>query len=297
MNTLLKTYNLSKRYKNTLALNNVNMTINHGDIYGFVGENGAGKSTLIRVITGINNPTSGNFVINTSKRLGSVAAIVETPALHQRLSATDNLIYQNELLALDKTRDELADLLTMVGLSDQIGSKKQCRNFSLGMKQRLSIAVALLSNPQFILLDEPMNGLDPAGIKEIRELIVKLNKEGVTFLISSHILSELDKIATVYGFISHGILVKEISAKELHSAVGGYAKMQLNAPLDDKGLTLLSEFKYRVEGDTLFFDIESDGQKAMQVLIKNDYTVISFEIVRQSIEDYYFKVIGGGRHA
>ena len=296
MNTLLKTQNLSKRYKNTLALNNINMHIERGDIYGFVGENGAGKSTLIRIITRVNNPTSGSFVLNISKRYGSMAAIVETPALHQRLSASENLAYQNDLLALGKTRDELADILTLVGLNDQIGSKKQSRNFSLGMKQRLSIAMALLSNPEFIVLDEPMNGLDPAGIKEIRELIVKLNQQGTTFLISSHILSELDKIATVYGFISHGQLLQEVSAKELHSAVGAYAKLVLGAPLDTQGVNLLSAFSYTIEDNTLLFTNESDGQKAMQVLIKNDYTVQSFEIIRHSIEDYYFNVVGGGRH-
>ncbi len=294
MNILLKTHNLSKRYKNTLALNNVNMTIHKGDIYGFVGENGAGKSTLIRVVTGVNFPTSGRFELNVSKRLGSIAAIVETPALHHKLSAFGNLSYQNDLLGLKKTSDELYEILNTVGLSDQTGSKKQARNFSLGMKQRLSIALALLSNPEFILLDEPMNGLDPAGIKEVRELIIKLNNEGVTFLISSHILSELDKIATVYGLISHGVLVKEITTKELHDEVGSYAKIKLGKELDGEGRTLLKDFGFEEKEDVLIFKTEEDGQKAMQLLIKNDILVISFEIVHQEIEDYYFKIIGGG---
>ncbi len=294
MEVLLKTHNLSKRYKNTLALNNVNMTIHKGDIYGFVGENGAGKSTLIRVVTGVNIPTSGTFELNVSPRLGSVAAIVETPALHQRLSAFANLSYQNDLLGLGKSNDELYQMLNLVGLSDQTGSKKQARNFSLGMKQRLSIAMALLTNPEFVLLDEPMNGLDPAGIKEVRELIVKLNKEGVTFLISSHILSELDKVATVYGLISHGKLVKEITTKELQKEVGSYAKIKLVHHLDHHAKSLLSEFTYEEEGDVLIFKTEEDGQKAMQILVKNDVLVGSFEVIHQAIEDYYFKVIGGG---
>lgn len=296
MSILLKTHNLSKRYKTTLALNDVNMTIRRGDIYGFVGENGAGKSTLIRVVTSVNQPTYGSYTLNVEKRPGSVAAIVETPALHNRLTALDNLKYQNDLLGLGKTNEELVKLLNLVGLTEQLTSKKQSKNFSLGMKQRLSIAMALLSNPEFVLLDEPMNGLDPVGIKEIRELILNLNHEhNVTFLISSHILSELDKIATVYGFISHGQLLKEISTKELHASVGAEAHLKLAKAPDKNVVTLLTGFNYKINENTLVFLDEAEGQKAMQHLIKNDVIIMNFETVRHSIEDYYFDIISGGK--
>lgn len=294
MDLLLETKNLNKRYGNTLALDNVSLTIHRGDIYGFVGENGAGKSTLIRIVTNVNNRSSGEVTLNVSDRPGSVAAIVETPALHHRLSAFDNLRYQNDLLGLKKRASDLNDLLRSVGLGDQVDLNKPSKNFSLGMKQRLSIAMALLSDPEFVLLDEPMNGLDPLGIKDMRDLILKLNQErNVTFLISSHILSELDKIATVYGFISHGRLLKEVSAKELHASVGSYVKIKLGTPLSDA--SILEGIPYKTEDEALIFDDETKGQQAMQRLIKGGLTVTNFEVVKASIEDYYFNIIGGGR--
>lgn len=219
MSVVLKTINLTKKYKDLIAVNNLNMVINKGDIYGFIGENGAGKSTVIRLITGLANPTSGKVEVSLEERLGIMQAIVETPAIHLSMSALDNLIYQSKMLGFLKTKEELQKSLVDVGLEDVVSSKKKAKDFSLGMKQRLSIALALLSDPEFILLDEPMNGLDPIGIKKMRDLIISLNKEkGITFLISSHILPELDKVATKYGFISKGKLLKEITADEIHKS-------------------------------------------------------------------------------
>lgn len=216
MNIILKTYNLQKNFKEVNAVNQVNMTVYQGDIYGFVGENGAGKSTIIRLITNIIRPTSGKIELNLSLRLGAMAAIIESPSLAFSLNAFDNLRYQNDLLGKKKNDEQLLDLLKLVGLEKESHSHKKTHDFSLGMKQRLAIALCLISDPEFILLDEPMNGLDPVGIKKMRELILKLNQEqNITFLISSHILSELDKVATRFGFISHGKLLQEITHKEI----------------------------------------------------------------------------------
>lgn len=219
MKKILETTNLTKKYKEVIAVNEVNMTIYEGDIYGFIGENGAGKSTVIRLITNIAKPTSGGFEINLPQKLGQVAAIVETPAIHSSLTAIDNLSYQATMLGLKKSKEELEDLLREVSLEEVINLKKKAKDFSLGMKQRLTIALALMGEPKLILLDEPMNGLDPVGIKKMRDLILKLNKDNkITFLISSHLLMELDRVATKYGFISRGKLIKEVSAEEIHQS-------------------------------------------------------------------------------
>lgn len=219
MKKIVETKNLTKVYKNVVAVNEVNMTIYEGDIYGFIGENGAGKSTLIRLLTNIANPSGGKIKINLPKGLGKVAAIVETPAIHNSLNALDNLSYQAKMLGLNKSQEELEEILREVNLNDVIHTNKKVKDFSLGMKQRLTIALALMGDPKFILLDEPMNGLDPVGIKNMRDLILKLNKEKqITFLISSHLLMELDRVATKYGFISKGRLIKEISAEEIHQS-------------------------------------------------------------------------------
>lgn len=299
MDILLQTDKVNKVYKNTRALKNVSMTIYRGDIYGFIGENGAGKSTMIRVITGVNKPTSGHFTLNISKRLGAMAAIVESPALHNGLNAMNNLRVQCDLLNLQKTDAELLDLLAHVGLEDQQFSKKAAKNFSLGMKQRLSIALALLGNPEFILLDEPMNGLDPVGIKDMRELILKLNREnGTTFLISSHILNELDKVATKYGFISHGELIEEISNRELHAKAKSVTKIVLLNPLSAEVTALLSSYRYEVQDQkTLLVNDEKDGQKVFQLLMGNGVEVSSFDVERESIEDYYLKTVKKGVRA
>ena len=225
MEYVLETVGLSKRYKNQWALKDVNMHVEKGDVYGFVGENGSGKTTVIRLITGLIFPTEGGVslfgssdksadIINARKRVG---AIVETPSIYLNMSAKTNLQMQSDILGLRNENDEkIKEVLQEVGLLELYDSKKKAGNFSLGMRQRLGIAMALLGDPEFIILDEPMNGLDPAGIVEIRELILRLNQQrGITFLISSHILTELALVATKYGIISKGKLVKEIAAEDL----------------------------------------------------------------------------------
>lgn len=221
MDYVLKTNSLCKHYKNFKALNGLTMNVPKGSIYGFVGRNGAGKTTLIRMVCGIQFPTDGNFelygVKNTDEKISDtrrkMGAVIETPSIIPYLNARKNLEMQYDIMGVPdyKGIDELLDL---VGLKNT--GKKLAKNFSLGMRQRLGIAVALCGNPDLLVLDEPINGLDPQGIIDMRELILKLNREKkITIIISSHILDELSKIATHYGFINDGRIVREMSAEEL----------------------------------------------------------------------------------
>ena len=220
-NYIIETKNLTKKYGSKLAVNNVDMHVEQGTVYGFVGENGSGKSTIMRLLMGLAIPTKGEyslFGVNAKDRKiqkvrKHISAIVEAPSLVPSLSAYDNLKYACLYYGINNYQEVIPQALKNVGLEDT--GKKAAKNFSLGMKQRLGIAVLLLNNPDLMLLDEPMNGLDPSGVAELRNLIIDLNKKGITFIISSHILSELEKVATHYGFISHGKLIKEISASDL----------------------------------------------------------------------------------
>ena len=224
MEYVLTTQALSKHYGHFKALNNLTMKVPKGAIYGFIGKNGAGKTTLIRLICGLQAPTSGEYTLygrksgdghlhDSRRRMG---AVVETPSIYLNMSAMDNLKHQYIILG-KPSFEGIDELLNLVGLAH--AGRKKAKNFSLGMRQRLGIAIALAGDPDFLVLDEPVNGLDPQGIIEIRELILKLNREHqMTFLISSHILDELSKLATHYGFIDKGHIVREISAENLESA-------------------------------------------------------------------------------
>ena len=225
MNTVLQTRGLTKTYGTVNALENVTMTVPNGSIYGFVGKNGSGKTTLMRIVAGLVFPSGGSFalygqtgeagILAARKRMG---AVIETPAIFPNMTARDNLKEQCKLIGCDDNR--IDNILITVHLNDTGG--KKVKNFSFGMKQRLGIAMALIGEPDFLMLDEPINGLDPEGIVEIRELLLRLNQEhGVTILISSHILSELSKLATHYGFIDRGHLLKEMEAKELDGQHNG----------------------------------------------------------------------------
>ena len=224
MEYILKTNDLVKRYGRYEALNGLTMNVPKGSIYGLVGKNSAGKTTLIRLICGLQNPTSGEYsiygvsnkqkeIIQSRHRMG---AVVETPAIYLDMTAEDNLKVQHCVLGLPSF-DEIPHILKMVGLENT--GKKKARNFSLGMRQRLGIAVAIVGSPDFLVLDEPTNGLDPQGIVEMREIILKLNRQhGITILISSHILDEMARLATHFGFIDNGQMIEEISASELNAA-------------------------------------------------------------------------------
>ena len=224
MDYILKAENLTKIYGHHKALDNFSMHIPQGAIYGLVGRNGAGKTTLLRIICGLQEATFGDYslygissrkheILNARKEMG---AVIETPAIYLDMSATGNLKEQYRVLGL-RSFDTIPQLLKMVGLEDT--GRKKAKNFSLGMRQRLGIAIALVGNPSFLVLDEPINGLDPQGIIEMRQLLLNLNQQyGITILVSSHILDELSRLATHYGFIDNGKMIKEISADDLENS-------------------------------------------------------------------------------
>lgn len=296
--------NLCKYYKGSKALEQVNMAIPKGSIYGFVGKNGAGKTTLMRLICGLQTPTSGDYTLmgydakdrNITSVRSRMGGVIESPAIYKGLSAYDNLKYQY----LNVGRPDfsgIGELLKLVGLENT--GKKKAKDFSLGMKQRLGIAVALCSNPDFLILDEPTNGLDPQGIIEIRELILKLNHEkGITILISSHILEELSKMATHYGFIDHGKIIRQMSAQELEQECRKSIRMKV---ADTVVLAKLMEAKgieYRVLDDTwadIFTNIKFSELAAD--FAAADCDIISMEEHDESLEAFYISLLGGESNA
>ncbi len=303
METVLSTDNLSKQYRDHKVLDRVSMHVEKGAIYGFVGKNGAGKTTLIRIICGLQSPTSGGYTLygrrNTDKGVSQsrrrMGAIVETPSVYLDMTAEENLREQYRVLGLPSFQGIQA-LLELVGLSGT--GKKKAKNFSLGMRQRLGIAVALAGSPDFLVLDEPVNGLDPQGIVEMRELILKLNREHqVTVLISSHILDELSRLATHYGFIDGGRIMKEISAAELEAACRKCIRAEVS---DVRALArVLDERKIEY---TVISDREADILASLSVTeltmaLANEGCEIKKLTERdESLESYYINLIGGARH-
>ena len=303
MDYVLRTNALTKSYREFKALNNLTMNVPKGAIYGFVGKNGAGKTTLIRLICGLQEPTSGDYILygrkNTDKDITKsrrrMGAVVETPSIYLDMTAEENLKQQYRILGLPSF-DGLFDILKLVGL-DSAG-KKKAKHFSLGMRQRLGIAVALVGDPDFLVLDEPANGLDPQGIIEIRELILKLNKEQqVTVLISSHILDELSKFATHYGFIDGGHIVKEISAEELEAVCKKCVRMEVSST---KALArILDEMKieYKILSDTTADVYAKVNVSRLSVaLAKDNCELISAGEREESLESYYVSLVGGGKN-
>ena len=302
MEYVLETNGLSKRYRDFTALNGLNMHIPKGSIYGFVGRNGAGKTTLIRLICGLQDPTDGSFILYGAKNTDTkierarrrMGAVVESPAVYPDMTAEENLRQQYLVLGMPSA-DGIAELLHLVGL-DGTG-KKKVKNFSLGMRQRLGIAVALAGNPDFLVLDEPVNGLDPQGIIEMRELILKLNREhGITVLISSHILDELSRLATHYGFIDGGRMVKEMSAEELEKRCRKCLRAEVS---DTKALARVLESmnaEYRII-DFNHADIyaEIPVTTLVSALAIENCTVNKIVEQDESLESFYMNLVGGER--
>ncbi len=301
---ILKTNALSKTYRKTKALNGINITIHQGDIYGFIGKNGAGKTTLIRVIAGIAEPTSGSFsLFGESKPTGIIkarrrmAAVVESPALHLNLSAYDNLKLQCILLGIQENHDGvIRDVLKQVDLEKLlIERKKKSKNFSLGMRQRLGIAMALISKPEFLILDEPNNGLDPEGIRDLRNLLLKLNQEqGLTMLISSHMLTELSKLATRYGFIDRGKLLREINVEELKKESRQATILQLNSSqlrIDELNAAGLKDFE--LVGTNLRIYGQQSLQPYLNELLKQKIELVNMQKESDDLEAFFMNMIGG----
>lgn len=300
MDNILKINNLSKKYNHHKVLNNLNMTIKKGAIYGLVGRNGAGKTTLIRIITGLQSPTNGYYelfnISSKTKKITEfrkdVGAIIERPSLIENMTAKENLIEQLKLVGIHQFNN-VNNFLELVGLSN--ANKKQVKNFSLGMRQRLGIAVALCSNPKLIILDEPINGLDPEGIIDIRKLIQKLNKEqGITFLISSHYLDELSKIATDYGFINEGQIIKEISAKEFNSNKHNQIKITVDKSEIAEKYFKSKNIRYQNLNNNCFQMLTDINISTIIIeLSKLNCIVKSFKENEDTLENYYLNLIGG----
>lgn len=304
MEYVLTTDALGKDYRSFKALNGLSMHVPKGAIYGFVGKNGAGKTTLIRLICGLQEPTSGSFtlygienrdktIVKARRRMG---AVVETPSIYLDMTAADNLKQQYRILGLPSF-DDIPELLRLVGLSDT--GKKKARNFSLGMKQRLGIAIALAGDPDFLVLDEPINGLDPQGIIEIRELILKLNRERqITVLISSHILDELSRLATHYGIIDSGRMVKELSAEELEAACRKCMRVTVT---DTKILARVLDgmnMEYKIlSGTQADVFAKPNISQLTLTLAKDGCEVLEMQERDESLESYYISLVGGESHA
>ena len=304
MEDMLETHALCKRYRNFTALNGLDMHIPKGSIYGFVGRNGAGKTTLIRLICGLQLPTSGGYTLygvrNTDAAIGRcrrrMGAVVESPAIYPDMTAEENLRQQALVLGLPSDGGAKA-LLQLVGLGDT--GRKKAKNFSLGMRQRLGLAIALTGGPELLVLDEPVNGLDPQGIIEMRELILKLNREqGITVLISSHILDELSRLATHYGFIDGGRMVKEMSAGELEARCRKCMRLDVS---DTRALARVLD--RQKAGYHIVDDIHADLYTELPVtelvlaLDKERCAVRSIKERDESLENFYMHLIGGVRHA
>ncbi len=284
-----------------MALSSMTMSVPKGSVYGLVGLNGAGKTTLMRVICGLQNPSSGYYELygikNSEKKIcqmrSRVGAVIEKPAFYPNLTARKNIEAQYAMLGVP-IDDSVDELLELVGLTNTGG--KKAGKFSLGMKQRLGIAIALAGNPDLLILDEPINGLDPEGIVDIRELILKLNKEkGVTVIISSHILSELSLLATHYGFVNKGKIIREISAEELEKQV---RKCMIAEVTDTRALARVL--------DTMKIEFEIISDSKAKIFEKMSVTLLSEQLSAQgcellglteadeSLEGYFLDLVGGG---
>lgn len=296
---ILETHNLTKKYKSFVALDNANIQISKGDIYGLIGRNGAGKTTLMKLITTLANKTSGDFKLfgkkdteltETKRRIG---CLIENPAFFPNLSAVENLKYY----AIQKgivDKKQIDETINLVGLTE--AKKKKFKTYSLGMKQRLGIAFAILDNPDFIILDEPINGLDPIGISELRDLFKKLNEErNITILISSHILNELYQVANKFCIIEKGRVIKEITKQQLDEECSKCIVIKTTQA--SKAAVIIEEQlqtkKYKIidNQEIRLYDYLENSGKVNKVLIKNDIDIISLYETGITLEDYFKTVI------
>lgn len=298
MEEAITTIGLTKRFKDKLAVDNLDMHVPKGAIYGFIGRNGAGKSTAQKLICGLLLPSGGEIKLNGKPytdrdERAKIGVLIENPGYFPQSSAYDNLIIQALNLGLKNPKNIVNEALVAVGLGD-VG-KKHVSQFSLGMKQRLGIATALLGSPELLILDEPINGLDPQGIMDMRNVIMNLNREkGVTVLISSHILGELSKMATHYGIIANGKMVKEITAEDLSNESKDYLNIKTDNPMD-AAILLKNELNITAEisGNELRVLGYKDGGKITMLLANNGITVNEITFHQLDLEEYFMRITGG----
>ncbi len=300
---VIQTMGLSKRYQDNWAVDHLDLRVEQGDIYGFIGRNGAGKSTTLKLLCGLVRPTQGEALIfgkpirdwAARRRVG---VLIEQPGLYPDLSGRENLRLQATLLGLDSPVRQVDEILETVGLSHK--EKKPVKHYSMGMKQRLGVGLALLGGPDLLLLDEPINGLDPEGIREMRELLLRLNRErGLTLLVSSHILGELSKIATRYGIIQQGRMVEQITAGELAQKCTDYLYLQADQPQKAAALLErelpLSRWEMRPEGEIRIYEAV-DTKAVGQILAQAGIAVEEMGLHRQDLESYFLERMGGADH-
>ncbi|MCC3868746.1 ABC transporter ATP-binding protein [Terrisporobacter mayombei] len=305
MESVIRTHKLCKKYGEDFALSNINITINQGDIYGLVGNNGAGKTTLLRILTGQGVASSGEFELfkktskeELNKARSRTGTIIESPSFYEKLTVEQNMEYYRIQRGIPG-KDKIDKVLEEVNLLD--AKKKKFKDLSLGMKQRLGLALAMMTEPELLLLDEPINGLDPSGIIEIRNLLLKLNKEkNITILISSHILSELSNVATCYGFLNKGHLIEELSAKELEEKCKTYLEIKVSNP--KKMSALLEEelgykdYKVLPEDRIQIFEEIDKPEKISNLAVSNSIGLLAMEEKSLNLENYYMSLIGGVQH-
>ncbi|MDD3335947.1 MAG: ABC transporter ATP-binding protein [Eubacteriales bacterium] len=302
MDMVLQTAGLTKQYGAQYAVHNVNMHIAPGEIYGLLGRNGAGKTTTIRMIMGLLQPTEGEIILfgermksPTKDIFGRIGALIESPSFYENLTAKENLKIISDLRGT-QSKNSVEDALLLVNLENE--TKKKVRQFSLGMKQRLGIAMALMHKPEFIILDEPTNGLDPIGIQQIRLLIKRLSAEnGVTVLISSHILSEIEQMADKVGFIDQGVLAEELSMDEIRHRNRHYVKMTVSqvsqaVPILEKELAI-SDFEIINDTEMKLYQLDVNLEKMNRVLVTNGVGVSEISVKKGNLEEYFLKRTGG----
>ncbi len=305
MEHILKTYNLTKTYKNINVVDNLNMTINKGEIYGFLGQNGAGKTTTLKMIMGLVNTSKGQFELFGQSHFsrdiyGKIGAIIETPGFYPNLTAEENLEIHRRMMGIEN-KEYIKEALDIVGLDLNDIKKKTVKKFSLGMKQRLGIARAILHKPEFLILDEPTNGLDPIGIKSIRETLIDLcKKREITILMSSHILGEIHQLATKIGIIHKGKLLEEIEYKEMEKKNRRYLKIKVN---NDKKASVILEkeldiFDYKISEENIIRVYEKLNKisEISKILINNDIDVEELSVKVDTLEDYFVKLTGGNKN-
>lgn len=303
MNYVLQTNEVTKDFSGKLAVDHVSIKVKKGDIYGFIGENGAGKTTLMRMVCGLADPTGGDISLFGSRELElqrhKIGCTIENPALYPAMTAMENMDAQRLLLGI-KDKSVCVKLLDMAGISGT--GKKKAKDFSLGMKQRLMIALSLLGDPEILVLDEPTNGLDPMGIKEVRDFIGRLNSDrGITVLISSHILGELEKIATHYGVISGGKMVDEFQADELASRCGKNLVIYSDNP--HKAMEVIhrvfaeAKFERTPENSVRISGHVEDAGHICNQLVREGVLVNALIPEGDKLEDYFLKLMGGNKYA
>lgn len=302
MQSIIQTYNLTKTYKNTNVVSGLNLNVKKGQIYGFLGQNGAGKTTTLRMILGLIKPSNGEVKlfdeINPSREIyKKIGSIIEYPGFYSNLTGEENLEIHRRMMEIEN-KEYIKEALESAGLDLSSIKNKKVKNYSLGMKQRLGLARALLNKPELLILDEPTNGLDPIGIKNMRETLINLCKnKGITILISSHLLSEIEQLVTEIAIIHKGKLLEEIDYKELQRKNRKYLMLKVN---DDKKACFLIEKKLGIKDFEVterniirVYEMLDRGADISRTLIRNEVDLHEMHVSVDNLEDYFVKLTGG----